>query len=245
MHSEKLHHDGKLDSIMKLRFAFLLQIYIPLISCSLSSEKEPESAYCPAGFVQFHDKCYLYLKERQPHIQAVDVCENMYFGKLASIESKEQQKFLSHYLFRTLQVMNHVWIGGKAMKKEGDEKYTVIWSDGAPLNFTNWMPGEPAFNTRSDYRESAANCVYMSSLFDNAGKWAIGHCFYDFSVLCERHLETSNTLVKPGQIKEVTKNYVNLNWVFAIVIVLFAVLLGAICYIGNFNDIRNAINRRR
>ncbi|KAI1295428.1 Low affinity immunoglobulin epsilon Fc receptor [Halotydeus destructor] len=157
-----------------------------------------DDPFCPTGFVQFEHFCYFYNREPLSYAEATHRCENHFFGQLVSIHSQDEQKFLTTYLFKTLRVNQNIWLGGQ---RDPDTKpATIGWSDGSPLNYTNWMPGEPNYD-RDATSTHAANCVLMWSMFDNRGKWSITNCHFVFGSLCKRPLvEPPEVTASPGQV---------------------------------------------
>lgn len=207
-----------------------------------------DTTFCPTGFFQFQQKCYFLIKDELRYPQAMEKCENFYFGKLASIETQEEQTYLTNYIFRNLRVRNNIWIGAHG-EKDASGNVRIKWSDETPLIYTNWMPGEPMTAQRDEEFpiNGIHNCVTVWSAFDNQGKWQVSSCYIEFPSLCQRRIKQPSSdddddLKEPAGPSKKT-SYVSLNWFFGIVIALFSIVLGLICYYGNFTRIKNVFQR--
>ncbi len=101
-------------------------------------------------------------------------------GYLASINSAEENQFLANIL--TIQ---SAWIG--LHRSNG----SFEWSDGSPVNYNNWYPGQP-----NNYNGSQ-HCVEML----NNGQWNDQYCTYKLEFIMEKPCNNVNQISgpKPGE----------------------------------------------
>ena len=60
---------------------------------------------------------------------------------LVEIHSAEEQQLINDYLFSNFTIFDNVWI--RAKRGIDNEFY---WSEGRPVNYTNWEPNSPTNN---------------------------------------------------------------------------------------------------
>jgi len=111
---------------------------------------------------------------------------------LITIHSKEEQDFISEYLFKTHKLVDNVWIGLRNISK------TFEWTDTSNIQYTNWRTGNPT--NKPDF-----NCVQLES---DSLQWADEPCHrkglvvcqklpqITFSDLLKRFIETKEKLIK-------------------------------------------------
>ncbi|CAH1796584.1 unnamed protein product [Owenia fusiformis] len=87
---------------------------------------------CEDGWEQYETSCFYFGDDRMRWSQARSQCQNMN-ADLATINTEDEQSFISKI------VPWRGWIGLRDTIEQG--KY--YWVDGSPLNYTNWMRGEP------------------------------------------------------------------------------------------------------
>ena len=81
-------------------------------------------------------------------------------GHLASVNSAAEQTFLETEFLKGLNRLRPFFIGLSDAAVEG----RFVWSDGEPLGFTNWAPGEPNSNGASDEDYAVMNEQYARGL---------------------------------------------------------------------------------
>jgi hypothetical protein len=91
---------------------------------------------------------------------------------LLTIHSKEEQDFISEFLFKTNKIVENVWLG---LKKDNNLK----WSDDSNLDFANWLTGNPS--NKSDH-----NCVQMLPESSPIGKWSDIPCIKKNIAVCQK-----------------------------------------------------------
>ncbi|XP_044179134.1 macrophage mannose receptor 1-like [Acropora millepora] len=94
---------------------------------------------CPSGWIKFDQHCYLFrdtYNDRRTWTSARYMCLRQ-GANLLSITSKQEQDFISHHFIDNWH--GKVWLG----LNDRDIEAGYTWSDGSPVTFLNWFPGQP------------------------------------------------------------------------------------------------------
>uniref|UniRef100_A0A8C2IH83 C-type lectin domain-containing protein n=1 Tax=Cyprinus carpio TaxID=7962 RepID=A0A8C2IH83_CYPCA len=95
----------------------------------------PTSTPCSSGYITWYSSCYKLVSEPKPWEEAQQACVKE-GGNLASVDMSYDQAFISAAV---QQGKTDAWIGLRRLA--GSDSYK--WSDGWPVFFTHWGPGEP------------------------------------------------------------------------------------------------------
>ncbi|NXC39026.1 MRC1 protein, partial [Penelope pileata] len=126
---------------------------------------------CPEGWLPYAGHCYVIHREPRAWREALASC-NESNGNLASIHNPEEHGFILSQL--GYKAMDEMWIG----LNDFNTQMYFEWSDGTPVTYTKWLPGEPthAINGQED-------CVVMTG---EDGYWADSVCDRKLGYICRR-----------------------------------------------------------
>ncbi|NWS56614.1 MRC1 protein, partial [Chunga burmeisteri] len=132
---------------------------------------DAEPVKCPEGWFSYGDHCFRVHRDPRTWREALFFC-NESNGNLASIHNPEEHGFILSQL--GYKAVDELWIG---LNDLNIQMY-FEWSDGTPVTYTKWLPGEPthAINGQED-------CVIMAA---EAGYWADSACDRKLGYICRR-----------------------------------------------------------
>uniref|UniRef100_A0A663LWS6 C-type lectin domain-containing protein n=1 Tax=Athene cunicularia TaxID=194338 RepID=A0A663LWS6_ATHCN len=129
-----------------------------------------EPVKCPEGWLPYGNHCFMVHRDPRVWREALISC-NESSGNLASIHNPEEHGFILSQLGYTV---DELWIG---LNDLNTQMY-FEWSDGTPVTYTKWLPGEPthAISGQED-------CVIMAG---EDGYWADSACDRKLGYICRR-----------------------------------------------------------
>ncbi|XP_035247102.1 macrophage mannose receptor 1 [Anguilla anguilla] len=143
----------------------------------------PTSSPCPSGYISWKKNCYKLAEEPKTWEAAQEACEQEK-GNLASIDQSYDQAFVAGVV---LQGKSDAWIGLR--RQENGDSYT--WTDGWPVYFTHWGPGEPS-------NHAGEGCVSMHASLHLHGLWNDTDCRSAKRYLCKITSEKPPPTPAPG-----------------------------------------------
>nr|AAZ50391.1 snEchinoidin [Mesocentrotus nudus] len=145
---------------------------------------------CPKLWTGFREHCYRFFSHELIWQAAESFCRNFTVpslgewgevtgnrsGHLVSIHSQAEQDFVTA-LYESSRKKGDInaghWFGLHDTATEG----TFEWTDGTPVDFTHWEPGQPDNEDYTRYHPDLSeneNCGVMRSLSGN--EWRDGRC---------------------------------------------------------------------
>nr|XP_040053507.1 macrophage mannose receptor 1 [Gasterosteus aculeatus aculeatus] len=143
----------------------------------------PTKSPCPEGYVSWYKNCYKLVEEPAAWGAAQTACEQQ-GGNLASVDMSYDQAFIAGAV---LQGKADAWIGLR--RKDEDGSYS--WTDGWPVFFTQWGPGEPS-NVKDE------GCVSMHASRAFHGTWNDTRCDQAKPYVCKISSEKPPPTPAPG-----------------------------------------------
>ena len=134
---------------------------------------------CPEEWEEDGEHCYYWNSQYLAWSPAEEFCNDR-GGHLAAVTTHETTVFLLK-LTKTKTTSEKFWIGGTDKATEG----TWTWTDGSPMNYTNWAAGKPS-ETDKFWRQQDCLAVYFAD-----GTWSDKVCEPRFNTkqsVCSRHL---------------------------------------------------------
>ncbi|XP_008434299.2 ladderlectin-like isoform X1 [Poecilia reticulata] len=128
--------------IMKL-LAVVLLLFSIMEKCSLAHGDEQvhlfrRSIECPTDWTAINDRCFRFIADVKTWAGAEKHCLTL-DANLASVHNQEDNDQLQTLIFTATRKSKEAWIGGS----DAHESNVWLWSDGTPMTYTNWCPGQP------------------------------------------------------------------------------------------------------
>uniref|UniRef100_A0A8C3QRN8 MRC1 protein n=1 Tax=Cyanoderma ruficeps TaxID=181631 RepID=A0A8C3QRN8_9PASS len=131
-----------------------------------------EPVKCPEGWLPYGGHCFMVHRDPKEWREALSSC-NESSGNLASIHNPEEHGFILSQLGYSESV-DELWIGLNDLKIQ----MYFEWSDGSPVTYTKWLPGEPTHEVTGQ-----EDCVIMAG---KDGYWADSACDRKLGYICRR-----------------------------------------------------------
>uniref|UniRef100_A0A3B3Z7P3 C-type lectin domain-containing protein n=1 Tax=Periophthalmus magnuspinnatus TaxID=409849 RepID=A0A3B3Z7P3_9GOBI len=149
---------------------FILLSTLLLFCCISINPPPPTHSPCPSGYISWYLNCYKLVEEAATWDAAQTACAKA-GGNLASIDMSYDQAFVAGVV---LQGKADAWIGLKRKVQNG----SYMWTDGWPVFFTQWGPGEPS-NLEGE------GCVSMHASYFFHGTWNDTKCSDPKPYICK------------------------------------------------------------
>uniref|UniRef100_A0A8C3H207 Macrophage mannose receptor 1 n=1 Tax=Corvus moneduloides TaxID=1196302 RepID=A0A8C3H207_CORMO len=137
----------------------------------------PPKGGCPEDWLLFDNKCFKVFGLDENDTLTWHAARNSCIdlgGNLATIPKKEVQAFLMSLL---KDAATDAWIGLNDINQE----HTYLWTDGSPVDYTNWAKGSRSYYSMDD-------CVFMmKNPIEQAGKWKDEGCKASKSYICQKN----------------------------------------------------------
>ncbi|NXE75187.1 MRC1 protein, partial [Cochlearius cochlearius] len=132
---------------------------------------DAEPIKCPEGWLPYGGHCFMVHRDPREWREALRSC-NESNGELASIHNPEEHGFILSQL--GYKAADELWIG---LNDLNTQMY-FEWSDGTPVTYTKWLPGEPTHAITGQ-----EDCVIMAG---EDGYWADSACDRKLGYICRR-----------------------------------------------------------
>ncbi|XP_049459415.1 macrophage mannose receptor 1 [Epinephelus fuscoguttatus] len=142
----------------------------------------PTKSPCPDGYISWYLNCYKLVEKLATWDAAQTACQQE-GGHLTSIDMSYDQAFVAGVV---LQGKADSWIG---LRRQDDGTYQ--WTDGWPVLFTQWGPGEPS-NIKDE------GCVSMHASPHFHGTWNDTKCDIAKPYICKISSEKPPPTPAPG-----------------------------------------------
>ncbi|TRY84221.1 hypothetical protein DNTS_026642 [Danionella cerebrum] len=152
-------------------------------SSSLPVPPTPASS-CPRSYTPWFSSCFRLVTAGQSWAEARGVCARD-GAELASIDSSYEQSFISSTV---QQGASDAWIG---LKREADGG-SFQWSDGWPVLFSHWGPGEPSGHEGEGCVSLHGNTMFLQ------GTWNETRCEEEKPFICKITKEKPPATPAPG-----------------------------------------------
>lgn len=146
------------------------------LSCGIVTGSADFPGPCPSFWTAWGDSCYRFYSRHVTWEEGEAVCntfrEGASRGHLVSIHSAEEQLFV-YTLFKSLTAAptttRDAWFPqvNIGLRIAGDQ--SLSWSDGSPVDYTNWYPGEP--NARNVYGQISDGTRKNGLWYDNDNRY--------------------------------------------------------------------------
>ncbi|CAG2179874.1 unnamed protein product, partial [Oppiella nova] len=163
---------------------------------------------CDDWIVYKKEKCYKVVPKRVTKTQAFQECLTLDpKAKLITIDSKEEQEFITKFIANYSSITDKVWTG---MNSTNVQSYNN-WVDGTPYEYSTQVYD----NYRGNHRMiSIGFCVQMSVNVNFMGKWYSEPCGRRALVVCQKRQEwtmgiVSTALENLTQIVNTQQNIIN------------------------------------
>ncbi|XP_049608608.1 galactose-specific lectin nattectin [Syngnathus scovelli] len=139
------------SSIRSAEMGFALRSVFLLCGLLAGVLAFPEVTYCPKGWTQLDDSCFMFVPQRRTFVDAEHVCI-LKGGNLASVLDAKEHALVVELIREQFDPILDTWIGLSDAIQEG----TFLWTDGSPLDFTAYGTTQP------DNFEGTEDCVEIS-----------------------------------------------------------------------------------
>ncbi|KAM9305675.1 secretory phospholipase A2 receptor [Gastrophryne carolinensis] len=157
--------------------------------CLINTEMRTDEniTECPEDWIAFSDFCYssATISNNADYRTAEDICQQQDSRILTSL-SEDEERFLKQFLATfTTQQPHGIWLDRISFSSNGSQ----TWSDGTPLQFSNWN-SEVLFSLTDALREDWCVTRLMTD-----GTWLPTQCTARRGFICKKHTKTSHVVV--------------------------------------------------
>ncbi|XP_045124558.1 macrophage mannose receptor 1-like [Portunus trituberculatus] len=138
----------------------------------------PPEVLCPSGWEYWDHNCYYFSSDKTDWFRAASNCEAMMGSHLVSITNLDENNYVQGIL---KPKQRDAWLG----LRDDDQGNNWHWTDGSPIDWTNWGYGEPSnYNGEEHCGEMRSWDYYWD------GKWNDMKCTQDNYYVCKVKVDT-------------------------------------------------------
>jgi len=126
----------------------------------------PTPATCPPDTVERGASCYFFSTDIKYWEEARQIC-NLKNGALLKIDDSNENAFIIQQLQSMMssgKIPGDVWGYYMGASLNGAKQW--VWTDGSPLNYHDWAPGEPDFPNDQPY-----GFIFLPGHYAGAYQW--------------------------------------------------------------------------
>lgn len=157
-----------------------------------------ENFSCGLGWVLQDDSCYLIIANSSTSYlswnEANTECSSHSGGHLLTIDDGDEQIFIQSQLSKGAG--QGVWIGLNDKEENGN----FVWSDGLPVDYTQWASGQPS---------NKHHCVLVNQR--DKGYWITAECNSSAGYICEKANESPTPTKYPYERGDCPLGWVHLE----------------------------------
>ncbi|XP_051912960.1 galactose-specific lectin nattectin-like [Hippocampus zosterae] len=134
----RFQHIHSASSIRTAEMALALRSVFLLCGLLAGVWALPKVTYCPKGWTQLDDSCFIFVNQQRTFIDAERICQ-LKGGNLASILDARENALVIELIRQEFNGIRDTWIG----LHDAIQESTNLWTDGSVVGFTAYAASQP------------------------------------------------------------------------------------------------------